>query len=129
MTTLTEAIHTGAYEGSVVDRQLCFETATVKSGQNLKAGQVIELDGDGKIIACSGTLDSDSALATDVVGILHKAVDASATGENGDVTGQVYLARLATVKDDVLTYPEETSEGGEKAAVIASLAKLMIRPR
>jgi hypothetical protein len=125
MTTLTEAIHTGAYEGSVVDRQLCFETATVKSGQNLKAGHVVEADGDGKLIACSGILDSDGALVTDVKGILHAAVDAS----DGDVTGKVYLARLATVKDDVLTYPAESSEGGEKAAVIASLEKLDIRPR
>ena len=128
MTTLTEAIHTGAYLGSVADPQLAFETGTVKSGQNLAAGTVIELDETGDIIACSGVIDSDGVLATDVVGILHAAVDASASGANADVPGQVYLARHATVKDDVLTYPTETSDG-EKAAVIASLAKLDIRPR
>lgn len=126
MTVLTETTHAGAYLGSVVDRQLSFETATVKSGQILKVGEVVEFDGDGKLVAASGDLDTGGdALDTDVAGILHDAVDASA----GDVVDCVYLARLATVKDDALTYPVESTAGGEKAAVIASLKKLFIRPR
>jgi len=126
MTTLTEQTHAGAYLGSVVDRQLSFETATVKSGQNLKAGEVLQWD-TGKLVAHAGVLVSDGGLSAAVAGILHQAVDASA----GDIEGQVYLARgPATVKDDLITYPAESSDGGEKAAIVADLKdRLFIAPR
>jgi hypothetical protein len=91
----------------------------------LKAGQVVQLSA-GKLIACSGLLDTaGTALVTAADGILFDAVDAS----GGDVADCVYIARDAEVKDDLITYPTESTAGGEKAAVVASLKSLHIRPR
>jgi hypothetical protein len=124
MTALTEGKHRGEYLGPDYLPQLSFETATVKSGQDLVSGQVVEFD-NGQLVACSGLTDTAGDLITAVVGILDDNIDATA----GAVAGCVYLARIATVKDNVVTYPTETSDGGEKAAVVASLALLNIRPR
>lgn len=124
MTTVTETVHAGAFLQSEANGFLSRETATVASGQNLKAGHVVQLSA-GKLVACSGTLATDGTLVTDVVGVLFDAVDAT----GGDVAGCVYVARDAEVKDVDLTYPTETTAGGEKAAVITSLKKLHIRPR
>lgn len=125
MTTVTETVHAGEFLQSEANGFLSREAATVASGQNLKAGQVVELSA-GKLIACSGLLDTaGSSLVTAAVGILFDAVNASA----GDVADCVYIAREAEVKDDLITYPTETTAGGEKAAVIASLKALHIRPR
>ncbi|RWQ12348.1 head decoration protein [Mesorhizobium sp.] len=124
MTTLTETVHDGEFLQSEANGFLSRDAATVLSGQNLVAGQVVELSG-GKLIACSGLLDTAADLITDVVGIMFAAVDATA----GDVADCVYIARDAEVKDDLITYPTETTAGGEKAAVIASLKLLHIRPR
>lgn len=124
MAVLTETVHAGAFIQSEANGFLSRETATVKSGEILVAGQVVQFDGV-KLVACDGELTTDDDLVTDVAGILFAAVDAS----DGDVANCVYVARLAEVKDDALTYPAESSDGGEKAAVIASLKKLHIRPR
>lgn len=127
MTKLTEEIHAGAYLGSCVDPQVSFETATVASGQDLKAGEVVEFNGSDKLIACTGTLDTaGTALSNTEVFILHQAVDAT----DGDVSGCVYLARgPASVKDDVITYPTESTAGGEKVATVAALKAKYIVPR
>ncbi|RWC25899.1 head decoration protein [Mesorhizobium sp.] len=125
MTTLTETVHAGEFLQSEANGFLSRDAATVASGQVLKAGQVVEFSA-GKLIACSGLLDTaGTSLVTDAAGVLFDAVDASA----GDVADCVYIAREAEVKDDLITYPTETTAGGEKAAVIASLKSLHIRPR
>ncbi|RWH32215.1 MAG: head decoration protein [Mesorhizobium sp.] len=99
------------------------EFATVASGQVLKAGEVVQLEG-GKLIAATGLLSGD-ALVTDVIGVMFEAVDAS----GGDVANCTYIARSAELKDGLLTYPAESTAGGEKAATVASLKKLGIAPR
>ncbi|RWI92860.1 head decoration protein [Mesorhizobium sp.] len=99
------------------------EFATVASGQVLKAGEVVQLEG-GKLIAATGLLSGD-ALVTDVIGVMFEAVDAS----GGDVANRCYIARAAELKDGLLTYPAESTAGGEKAATVASLKKLGIAPR
>ncbi|RWC29836.1 MAG: head decoration protein [Mesorhizobium sp.] len=124
MTTLTETVHDGEFLESEANGFLSREAATVASGQVLNAGEVVEFSA-GKLIACSGALATDGSLVTDVAGILFAGVDAT----DGDVTDCVYIARDAEVKDDLITYPTETTTGGEKAAVIASLELLHIRPR
>ncbi|HEX9647064.1 MAG TPA: head decoration protein [Alphaproteobacteria bacterium] len=129
MATKTEGKHAAEFLVSEANGTLSRETATVKSGQNLVAGEVVEKDVDGKLIAFSAGVDSDGAVLVEAVGIMWDNVDASATGANADVPGQVYIARLAEVNDGEITYPTETSDGGEKALAIASLEKLHIRPR
>lgn len=124
MPTLTETAHTGAFLESVAPGWLSFDKATVASGQDLAAGAVVMFSG-GKLVAHDGTLNSDGSVTTAVAGILFAAVDATA----GDVENCVYVARLAEVKDDALTYPTESTAGGEKDAVIESLKLLHIRPR
>ncbi|RWB85929.1 MAG: head decoration protein [Mesorhizobium sp.] len=124
MTTLTETVHDGEFLQSEANGFLSRESATVASGQVLKAGQVVEISA-GKLIAASGSLNTAGDVVTEVEGILFQAVDAS----GGDVADCVYIARDAEVKDDLITYPTESTAGGEKAATVASLEKLHIRPR
>jgi len=123
--TLTESVHAGAFMGAWHAGTLSIEKATVLSGENLVAGQVISLNNDGKIIAQDGELATDGSLVTAAAGILWDNVDAT----DGDVADCVYVARLAEVKDDKLTYPTESTAGGEKSACQDSLALLHIRPR
>lgn len=124
MTTKTEGKHFKEFLLSQAPGTLSFETATVANGQNLVAGQVVQLSG-ANLVACDGLLDTAGDLITDVEGIICDNVDAS----DGAVAGCTYLARLAEVTDTELTYPTESTAGGEKAATIASLKKLNIRPR
>lgn len=106
---------------------LSIETGLVKQGEKLEAGTVLMFDGT-KLVAHNGVLDTLGDVDQPVAGILLDNVDASETGHNAD-TPAVYLARLAEVKDGLVIYPTESTEGGEKAAVIRSLATLFIRPR
>lgn len=124
MTAITEAIHAGAFLEAEAPGTLSRETGTVKSGEVLKAGQLVMLSGT-ELVAHDGALDTDGNLVTAVEGIMFDAVDAS----GGAVANSVYIARLAEVKDVSLTYPTETTAGGEKDACIASLKLLNIRPR
>lgn len=125
MPSYTETVHAGAFLQSEANGFLSRETATVKSGENLVAGQVVQFDGT-ELVACSGDLNTaGDALVTEVAGILFDAIDAT----DGAVDNCVYIARDAEVKDDAVTYPTESTAGGEKAAVIESLKLLGIRPR
>ncbi len=124
MTTKTEPLHTGGFIVSEANGFRSRETATVLSGQTLVAGEVVQLSGT-KLIAASGSLDSADDVSTAVVGIMHAAVDAS----SADVDNAVYIARDAEVVDADLTYPDESTAGGEKVATVASLAALGIIAR
>ena len=125
MATKTEPLHAGGFIASEANGFRSRATATVLSGQNLKAGEVVQKDGADKLIAADGLLDTALDVQTEVAGVMFAAVDASAA----DVTGAVYIARDAEVVDADLTYPTETTSGGEKVATVASLAKLGIITR
>ncbi len=126
MTTLTEPLHTGGFIVSEANGERSREIATVVSGQDLVAGQVVQLDANGKLTAADGIPNSDdSDLDTDVIGIMHAAVDAT----SGDVTEAVYIARDAEVNDADITYPDESSPGTEKDQTVVSLALLGIIAR
>ena len=125
MVTKTEALHTGGFLASQANGTRSRETATVKSGENLKAGEIVQDDGAGKLIAADGLLNTANDVQTEVIGVLFAAIDASAA----DVENAVYVARDAEVVDADLTYPTESTAGGEKAATKASLAKLGIIAR
>ncbi len=129
MIVLTEGKHAGEFIVSEANGHRSREIATVLSGENLVAGQVVQRDGAGKLVAAAGAIQTDGSLATEVAGILWTNVDASPTGADADVTGQVLIARDAEVNDAEITYPAESTAGGEKAATVASLAKLGIIAR
>lgn len=126
MTVLTEGRHAGEFMVSEANNTRSRETGTVVSGQNLVAGQVVQFDNDGKLTAFTAVEGSDGDLVTEAAGILYDNVDASATGANADVTGVAYIARDAEVNGGELTYPTETTDGGEEAHAIASLKLLGI---
>lgn len=117
MTTVTESRHAGTHVAWEADPQISRETGTVASGQNLVAGQLVMFSG-GNLVAHDGTLNTAGDVVTEVEGIMWDAVDAT----DGAVAGAVYTKRLTVVKDDDLTYPTESTLGGEKAACLASMA-------
>lgn len=121
MTTMTEGRHTAEFVLSEAEGQRSRENGTVASGQDLAAGTVVQDNGSGKLIACSGTLNTAGDLVTAVAGVILAKADASA----GDVD-VAYIARDAEVNGNTLTYPTESTAGGEKAATKASLTSLGI---
>lgn len=140
MPTFTEDIHrAGAFMLSKFPGGYSFERSSVAAGQVLKAGTVVQfvdqfegadhrkwrLEHEGMLIACTGELATDGTLVTPVAGVLFESIAASA----GAVSARDYIAREAEVKGFMLIYPEESTAGGEKAAVIASLRKLNIAVR
>lgn len=125
MTTLTEGMHAGEFILSEANGQRSREVATVASGQNLVAGQAVQLSAT-KLVAFTATLNTDGDVITAPVGILFDNVDASSTGANADVTGCVYIARDAEVSLDKITIPTGTDEN---PAAIEALAALGIIAR
>lgn len=119
--SFTEDPHTGEFLLSEANGNRSRESASVASGQTLKAGQAVMMSA-GKLVAHDGTLNSDGSVTTAAAGILLAPVDAS----GGEVADCAYIARDAEVNDNLVTYPAESSAGGEKAAVVASLADLGI---
>ena len=127
MTILTEGRHTAEFILSEANGRRSRENGTVKSGEILAAGQLVQLD-TGKLVAFDGATDSAGDLVVEATGIILGPVDASATGTNAD-TPAAYLARDAEVNDNVLVFPTETSGGNEHANAVASLALLGILVR
>lgn len=128
MTAISETKHAGCFMASEANGTLSRDVATVKSGQNLVAGQVVQWDGgveNTTLIAATGIGASDGDLAIEVAGIIWDNVDAS----GGAKTGQVYVNYNAEVKLDALTFPTESTDGGERVATIRSLRLLGIKPR
>lgn len=121
MTVLNEGRHAAEFLKSEANGTRSRDTATVASGQTLVAGEVVMLSG-GELVAHDGALDTQGDVITPAVGIMWDAVDASAAA----VDGAVYVARDAEVNGEELTYPTESTAGGEKAAVQASLKTLGI---
>jgi hypothetical protein len=128
MTAISETKHAGCFMASDSNGTLSRDVATVKSGQVLVAGEVVQWDGgveNTTLIAATGVGASDGDLAIEVAGIIWDNVDAS----GGAVAGCVYVNKDAEVKLDALTFPTESTDGGERAATIRSLRLLGIKPR
>ena len=92
MTVLTEQQHAGEFLVSEGNGSISRESGTLLSGEVVNDGQVA-IVAAGKLKAGSG------ASGEDVVGIFYGAHDASA----GDKKGVPYIARLAEVKEDLVT--------------------------
>lgn len=128
MTALTEKYHPGWFMAGNDAGTLSRDVATVKSGQNLVAGQIVQWDGgveNTTLIAATGLGGSDEDLTVEVCGIIWDNVDAT----GGAVADCVYVNYHAEVKLDALTFPAETSHGNERDATIRSLRLLGIKPR
>ncbi|RWO57135.1 head decoration protein [Mesorhizobium sp.] len=125
MTTQTMGARDEEFILAELDGALSRSNATLKLGENLAAGTVLEDDGAGKLIACSGDLNTaGDELVTPVAGILCRTTDA--TDADTDVA---ILDATSAVKDDLVVYPTESTAGGEKVAVVASLLALGIKVR
>lgn len=123
MTTFTEGRHAAEFILSEANGQRSRENGTVASGQDLVAGQVVQLSA-GRLVAFTALDDTAGDLITPAVGIMIDACDAS-----GGDTAAAYLARDAEVNLNLLTYPEETTTGNEEEHTIESLAALGIIAR
>jgi len=112
--TLTEGKHRREFLVSQGNGGISWEQGTVAMGQVLVAGQVCAIVG-GELVAHDAALDSNDV-----------AVPAVVIDDNVDATEEAkpatYLARLAEVNLSDLTYPAETTSGGEEANIIAALA-------
>ncbi|MEJ6845097.1 head decoration protein [Sinorhizobium fredii] len=124
MTVFTEAAHTAEFILSEANGHRSRENGTLASGENLPAGTVLQDNGAGKLIAFDGDTNTAGSLVTEAAGILLAATDAT----DGDVE-VAYVARDAEVNLKLLTYPAESTAGGEEADTIASLKLLGIITR
>lgn len=119
----TEAAHTAEFILSEANGHRSRATGTLQSGENLAAGTVLQLSGT-KLVAFTGETNTSGDLLVEAEGILLAATDAT----SGD-TAVAYIARDAEVNLKLLTYPAESTAGGEEADTIASLKLLGIQAR
>ena len=112
MTTLTEGRHAAEFILSEANGNRSRENGTVKQGEDLAAGTVLELD-TGELVEFAGGT---------VVGILIEAVDATSAA-----TPAAYLARDAEVNLHLLTYPD--TSGNPESETVSGLASLGIIAR
>lgn len=124
MTEKNEGRHAAEFVLSEAAGNRSRDNITVKSGENLVAGQVFQIDG-GKAVAFTAAVDSAGALLVEAAGIILDNCDASATGSDAD-TPAAAIGRDAEVNDNLVTYPTETSGGGEHDLTVDSLKLLGI---
>jgi hypothetical protein len=122
-TSYTEGRHAAEFILSEANGARSRENGTLVSGQDLAAGTVVMDNGAGKLTAYTAGSVTDGG-TDEAAGILLYAVDAS----DGDVACS-YLARDAEVNLKLITYPDESTAGGEEDNTIASLALLNIIAR
>jgi len=127
LTSQTEGQHAGEFiigevsSGGDISR----DSAALTNGQNLVDGTIIGLTA-GKIVALSGEIDTAGLInGVAVEGILIGDWDAS----GGEIAEVPYLKQLAVVDTSLLTFPTETTTGGQAAAVNAELAAKFIVQR
>lgn len=113
MTTFNEGRHAAEFILSEAAGMRSRENGTVESGQTLVAGQIVELNA-GKLIAYTAGVPA-------AVGIMIDDVDAT----GGDVEA-AYIARDAEVNGNIVTFPAETTGGGERATSETSLEAIGI---
>jgi hypothetical protein len=124
MTTKTEGRHAAEFILSEANGNRSRENGTVAQGQTLVAGEVVMLSA-GKLVTQDGALDTGGELVTASEGIILDNVDTSSDGTNAD-TPAAYIKRDAEVNGNLVTFPPETTDTGERAATVASLASLGI---
>lgn len=128
MAVSNEGKHRGEFILSEAPGTRSRATGTVVSGQNLVAGQLVKLDGGGKLTALTNAKDTAGNLTDSVVGIMEDNVNASSTGPYGagDRAGAVYIARDAEVNQAELTFPAEDTAADVETQAVTQLAGLGI---
>lgn len=124
MTVFTETAHAGEFILSEANGNRSRENGTLLSGQDLAAGTVVMLNGASKLVEFDTDTATDGSLQIEAAGVLIAAGDAT----DGDLAVS-YLARDAEVNLNLLTYPAETTSGGEEELTKASLKLLGIITR
>lgn len=109
MTALSEGRHAAEFIISESNGQRSRENGTVKSGENLAAGEVVMLDGT-KLVAYDGATGSTA------IGVMIAAVDAT----GGDAKG-AYIARDAEVNGDILTVAGNAGDATVYSADLAAV--------
>lgn len=122
MPALTESRHAASFILTEANGHRSRDNGVLDTG-DLAAGTVVMFSGT-KLVAFAVDEATDGSLVTEAAGILIYAADASSADQ--DVA---YIARDAEVNLKLLTYPAETTDGGEEAHTIASLKKLGIVAR
>lgn len=120
MAILTRPVADVDFIITMQDGHLSVENGVLSSGQNLPAGTILQASGD-ELVALDGNLTTAGAVVTAAKGILMYSTDATDADQ-----AIAYVARLAEVNGRALSFPTESTAGGEKAAAIASLAALDI---
>jgi hypothetical protein len=97
MTVLTEQQHAGEFLVSEGNGSISRESGTLLSGQ-------VVIDGEVAILAAGKLKAGTGASGEDVVGIFYGAHDAT----GADKPSVPYIARLAEVKEDLVTAEDGT---------------------
>lgn len=118
MTTFTEGQHEGEFiVEEFGDHNFCREVATVKSGENLVDGQLVQLDG-ANLVAKDAILNTAGEFETAVEGIVignHDATDAA-------IDDVVYFKRGPLVVDGAsLTYPTDVEDEADAALLALNI--------
>lgn len=124
MTVKTEGKHTEEFLLREGNGDISRESILLLSGQTAVDGQAIKDNGSGKAIVAAGTHNTAGVSTETILGIIcgnYTAVSAD--------TRVAYIARLATVKDAVVTYHSGGADAAKKAAVKAALKALLIIQR
>lgn len=117
MTVLTEGSHAGGFLVSEANKTLSRSTVTLKSGENLQAGTVVQKQqSTGKYVQYDAG-DSDRADGAGSVAVLLAAVDASAAD-----TEAVVIDKDAEVNGEELVWADDQDTGDRDAGTAALLA-------
>lgn len=121
MTALTEGKHAGGFIAAELENYLSRDTATVSSGQNLVDGQVVMFSSTNIVaLTAAGTAgDLDGTVAGIVIG--------NWDATSGAIAGVPYISHEAFYKDSEVTFPTESTAGGEETATKTALKALHIR--
>jgi len=115
----TEGQHKGEFLISEAPGSLSREVGTLKSGEKVKDGSVLQLSA-GKLLASKGVAASET-----IVGVAYGDYDAT----GGDVKGVVYIARLAEVKGALLYISATDPAAAHDTDTLAELATNFIIAR
>jgi hypothetical protein len=118
--SFTETAHAGEFILSEASGSRSRENGTLKLGENLAGGTLLQVDG-ATLVEFTGDTNTAGALLVQAAGVLLADCDATDAA-----TPVAYIARDAEVNLKLLTYPTDT---GDEARAIASLKAIGIITR
>ena len=122
---LTEGQRAGEFLISEARGSRSRMTLILESGYDVADGTIMMRSGTTKMVPLDYGTETLTE-ADDIVGVIFGNWNSSSTGANADIAGVPYIARDAEVDSSLLTYPDESSTGGEEAAANTALEALGI---